>query len=258
MIALHDIRATIRAMVAADEMGTLDGNARRTILLNVVKDLQEIEIWLGAEMEYARTGTVRLPGADIQRRGGDAEPHQVPGQDQPRQATGHVVAVETSRTARGEEVRYLTCDVGTGGLGSRPEVDHDGGSARDRGGKPDHGGSEREQAQARVQSGLVLGTAAEGLQGSAGGYAGADGASQDGGQGPAADGQREGEGSEPMTKTDTFTMIDVREPEDVEVRFSEDGSVMWVNVDEMCRLRVTGVAVVKARIMLKEALNERK
>lgn len=36
-----------------------------------------------------------------------------------------------------------------------------------------------------------------------------------------------------------LTMLDIRDPIGVEIETSEDGRRLWVNVDGICRLRVT-------------------
>lgn len=42
-----------------------------------------------------------------------------------------------------------------------------------------------------------------------------------------------------MTKVDELTMLDIRDPVGVEIETSEDGRRIWVNVDGICRLRIT-------------------
>lgn len=40
-----------------------------------------------------------------------------------------------------------------------------------------------------------------------------------------------------MTTENEVRMIDVYDPESVEIEFSEDARTLWVNVDGICRLR---------------------
>lgn len=42
----------------------------------------------------------------------------------------------------------------------------------------------------------------------------------------------------------TVTMIDISSPKTVEIRVSHDGKTLWVNVDEICVLRITRVPIM--------------
>jgi hypothetical protein len=43
----------------------------------------------------------------------------------------------------------------------------------------------------------------------------------------------------------TLTMLDITQPEHVEVQIKSDGNAIWVNVDGLCRLRITRIATLQ-------------
>lgn len=52
---------------------------------------------------------------------------------------------------------------------------------------------------------------------------------------------------EPVEKADLdlITQLDITHPQVVEVRIREDGTVLWVNVDGICRLRICQIGHLK-------------
>lgn len=48
----------------------------------------------------------------------------------------------------------------------------------------------------------------------------------------------------PQTQVDEIKMLDIRAAESVEVSLSDDQNTLWVNVDGLCRLRVSSLSKV--------------
>lgn len=190
MVTLVEIRSNLRSLMAMDENGEVDQGARASVLWRAICDLQDYEI-----MESDREHGIRLSSTDIPVRGGSAEPRNIPGQDQPRKDVSYADALEAIRAAFGQKVRDAYEAIARRGIGQGPKDDNHAGSVRDRGGEQNHSGSERIEAETRVQHGVVLRGDEEEVQDTGGSHAGAIRKGEAGGDHAEPDRYGKGEGS---------------------------------------------------------------
>ena len=57
-----------------------------------------------------------------------------------------------------------------------------------------------------------------------------------------------------MTDVAQIQMLDIARPDEIEITFSPDHQKLWINIDGICRLRVTGIAVAVAWERMNEEL----